>query len=310
MQGTTLQAIFNKGKINHSQLKIIACICMLLSHFLECYGWKGWGIIKGNDSAIFEMIGQIAFPLFSFGIVCSIEKSQNIQFLINRLLFLAVVSQIPFTMALYPANLQRIGSMDNRYYFSIPWGYIIIFFVIILGICIKNNQISKTGISFLVMAGVLSSFNLCIQYFWINYTDRLNVGFLYWGSIVVLGMIRSWKESGTIEKIGKFLSISSIIIFLISRADCGISGFILIVIFYLLRRYRMFQCIGLILWGIIVYGIVYSNHPLLLISSVVSAILISRYNDERGRGGKWLFYVLYPLHLWILGMVNLYFKWI
>ena len=101
----TLQVISNKGKINQSQLKIIACVCMLLSHYLLCYGWKGWGIVKGNGLDFYEMIGQIVFPLFSFAIVCSMEKST----ILHKSSFVfSIVSQIPFTMAFYPANLLKI----------------------------------------------------------------------------------------------------------------------------------------------------------------------------------------------------------
>lgn len=308
MQNTILQVMSNKGKINQSQLKIIACVCMLLSDYLLCFGWKGWGIVKGNGLDFYEIIGQVAFPLFSFGIVCSIEKSRNIHLFINRLLFLAIVSQIPFTMAFYPANLHRIGSANKPYYFTILWIYIIIFIIIIWGVCIGNNDITKNGKILLIIAGIISSFNLCMEYTWFNYTDRLNIGYLYWGSIVVLNMINSWREASTVEKIWKFISISFILIFLISRVDYGISCSILIIIFYLFKDYRMLQCVGVVLWGCVFYGIIYDD-IFLSISSVVSAIIISRYNGERGKTGKGLFYLFYPLHLFIFGIVNMYLRY-
>ena len=103
MQNTALQVILNKKeKINQSSLKIIACIVMLLSHFVMCYSWQGWGIIKGKYTGIFEMLGQISFPLFSFGIVCSWEKSRHKkQYLKNILLFLGSVYIID-PLSVYP----------------------------------------------------------------------------------------------------------------------------------------------------------------------------------------------------------------
>ncbi|MCL2373124.1 MAG: conjugal transfer protein TraX [Defluviitaleaceae bacterium] len=47
--------------------------------------------------------------------------------------------------------------------------------------------------------------------------------------------------------------------------------------------------------------------PTFAVGCVVAAFLLRRYNGQRGRGNKWLFYVIYPLHFMVLAAVALVF---
>ena len=55
---------------------------------------------------------------------------------------------------------------------------------------------------------------------------------------------------------------------------------------------------------------------LMLVSTVFfigclgAAFLLKNFNGERGKRMKWLFYVFYPLHLAILGVVALLMGWV
>ena len=39
-------------------------------------------------------------------------------------------------------------------------------------------------------------------------------------------------------------------------------------------------------------------------AKVAACMLLGLYNGQRGRGGKWLFYVFYPAHLLLLWLVG------
>lgn len=48
----------------------------------------------------------------------------------------------------------------------------------------------------------------------------------------------------------------------------------------------------------------------LVIGTFFSVFLLKNYNGERGKQSKWLFYIIYPLHLAVLSIVALLFGWV
>ena len=73
--------------------------------------------------------------------------------------------------------------------------------------------------------------------------------------------------------------------------DYGGFGVFLIVLLYILRKNRVYQILGMILLPLFVY----IPRP---ISYVVSIMIISLYDGERGkRNMKYFFYVFYPAHI-------------
>ena len=244
MQNTALQVILNKKeKINQSSLKIIACIVMLLSHFVMCYSWQGWGIIKGKYTGIFEMLGQISFPLFSFGIVCSWEKSRHKKQYLKNILLLSIISQVPYTMALYPSNLQKIDCESRINYFNIIWLYLIVYLVIFSGFYLVDF-LKKEDYKIFILVSIMSCYNLCFQYIWFNYTDNLNIAYLFWASIGIFSIIEKWNQFSLFFKIWETFCIILMVIFIISRSDHGILGFCLIIILYLTKNSKKNPIIG------------------------------------------------------------------
>ena len=63
-------------------------------------------------------------------------------------------------------------------------------------------------------------------------------------------------------------------------------------------------------YGLITDANFYTVMPVFGIGCVAAAVLLKNYNEERGKQMKWLFYILYPLHLALLAGVALVFGWI
>lgn len=78
------------------------------------------------------------------------------------------------------------------------------------------------------------------------------------------------------------------------HTDYGATGVALIVLMYLCRERRVFQYLA------ILAALFYEYTAILAIP------FLALYNGTRGRQNKWLFYVFYPAHLLIIGLVFRY----
>lgn len=86
--------------LNGAQLKYIAFASMLIDHINKALIWpnlEGGGVLQ-FISSIFDVIGRIAFPLFSFFIVEGFFRTHDKKKYLLHLLFFAVISEIPYDM--------------------------------------------------------------------------------------------------------------------------------------------------------------------------------------------------------------------
>jgi len=72
-------------------LKLIAVITMVIDNT---------GLICFPDQEIFRMIGRVAFPIFAWGIANGYRHTSSVKKYLYRLLILAAVSQIPYSLIL------------------------------------------------------------------------------------------------------------------------------------------------------------------------------------------------------------------
>ena len=82
----------------------------------------------------------------------------------------------------------------------------------------------------------------------------------------------------------------------LAHTDYNSSGIIAIALMYLYRKDHIQRMV----WGCIALSILSSISELF---AFVNIPIISNYNGERGRGPKYLFYIIYPLHLLIIYLI-------
>lgn len=68
-------------------IELIAMLTMLVDHI---------GVVFFPDISLFRIVGRLAFPLYAWGIVQGYFYTRNLKKYRNRLVWLAVLAQIPF----------------------------------------------------------------------------------------------------------------------------------------------------------------------------------------------------------------------
>ena len=127
----------NKFKLETTSfsLHIMAMLFMLCDHL--------WGtIVPGNDWL--TCIGRLAFPIFAFMIVEGYTRTSNLKKYVKRLLLFAIISEIPFNLA-----------MGSRVFYPIHqnvlWSFLIAIELIHWNEKVKEKQIWKR-----ILVGVAS----------------------------------------------------------------------------------------------------------------------------------------------------------
>ena len=107
-----------------ASLHIIAMILMLCDHL--------WGtIVPGNDWM--TCIGRISFPMFAFTIVEGYFHTSNLKNYVKRLLIFALISEIPFNLAMGSSIFYPIHQ-------NVLWS-----FLISIGLIHWNEKAKATG---------------------------------------------------------------------------------------------------------------------------------------------------------------------
>ena len=139
-----------------TSLHIMAMIFMLCDHL--------WGtIISGNDWL--TCIGRISFPIFAFMIVEGYFHTKNLKKYVGRLLVFAVLSEIPFNLA-----------MGSRIFYPIHQN-VLWSFLIAIGLIHWNEKVKEKQIWKRILAAIAS---VCIGYIvgLITFVDFYHAGIL------------------------------------------------------------------------------------------------------------------------------------
>ena len=126
------------------------------------------------------------------------------------------------------------------------------------------------------------------------------------------------------DKYHKFVGICSCILLgtiaQVLNFDYGFFGVFIVFMFYVLRDKKIYMSIVFILAVIIKYYLrilkysfiplsklfLLDSYSISMYSTCLSIILILLYNGKKGKDAKYLFYIFYPVHLLILGLLKLY----
>lgn len=291
-------------------LKLIALALMALDHISAALGSGSWELLPFDTDPL-RTAGRIAFPIFCYCIISGWQHTRSREKYVRNLCLFALISQIPFTMALYPSNLMPGGVAGV---FSIQP-----FYLVILPLCIglwlyACGRGHWTTLLCAAAAGLLPAVLWKAEKVWML-ADSLNVMYTLALGLAVIFTIETFQSKR--YTVGRRICLAAAILLLWLaygiRADYGTSamGLSLILVLYFTREYKIGQALAVAVWGIYFYGLGFGNGAHAL-SVCVGAVLICCCNGRRGYNApwaKWLFYWFYPAHLLIIGLINAALKY-
>lgn len=327
-----------KKGLTGNQIKIIAMCAMFIDHFaagvianlaynlsvnasymqLETEQAEKFARFLDNLSLIYSFmraIGRISFPIFIFLLIEGYMHTKSVlRYAINLFVF-ALISEIPFDLALNGGSLFELGSQNV--FFTLFFGLIAIVAVDRL----KNHKFKSKAWYAFIPAGILAAGIISAQLFYTSMIAEsvcLFDGFDFvpeGGALlttliavilvtVIVYTVKLLKIKSTDERIGRGL-YTVILLLMIGLAEylcTDYSGFgvFTIVLMYTLRKSRVKEVVG----GTISLCVLSFNE----IAAVAGLIPILKYNGRRGNGNKYFFYFFYPTHLLFIFIIMKLFE--
>lgn len=266
-------------------IKIIAITTMFCDHLSRAlYG--------SSQITYLNYIGRIAFLLFCFQLVLGYKKTKSLKKYLIRLLTISIISQIPYSLF-----FQTVGCNKNI-------NVIFTLFLGLLSISIinfhkdKNNKITfrDYNYNFLKINSIKSFIILLIKCtlifiicFIINNSKKYfgyGIEYNYKAVLFMISIYLFYPFNNKLN-IGKIiLYILSVLIFAFRESQewSGIDNFSL-PIFYTSKEVIDYFCIYFF--------------------CIIGGLLSLFYNGKKGKSIKWLTYLFYPIHLFILYIFSL-----
>lgn len=303
----------SKKTLSGTSLKIIACITMLLDHFgatiLEFYmDYDGLTEHTASKTGmviiylILRFIGRLAFPLFIFLLIEGFKHTHSILKYIRNIAVFAVISELPFNLAMGKGALFYSESQ------SVMLTLLIGLIAIALIDKSKRTEFTRriTGIFAFVgplFAG-LAAAQLMYDWLMMFFSDFssskakticLFAGFI---TIVLLLFRQVTLEWNTRVQSGlNFIVLfTSVALADFLKTDYSGFGILAIIVMYMFFGQPQKQ----MLYGVLILT-VFSPVEVFAFFDVS---LAKRYNGERGISkGKYIFYCFYPAHLLIYAII-------
>lgn len=263
-----------KNGINSFQLKMIALIFMTLDHCHYMFS----GILPVPNW--FSLVGRIAAPIFIFLLANGIYYTHNMKKYMLRLYIGGVIMSLLNTIFgiffVHPTEVELIGNIFETL-------FLICFFIHIMKKLIK----ARTERRYLKMFGYIVLFLIpIISGFLIIPLSQIHTMTSIWIIRIVLTIIPNvLTTEGGISWI-----ILGIGFYFCKREQRKITAFYIcfVTIFMLINEYIQFYPV----LKLDTHGMMFLALPLILL-----------YNGNQGKKAKYLFYLYYPLHMYLLYFV-------
>jgi len=83
-------------------MQLIAMLTMLIDHI---------GLVFFEDQIFWRVVGRIAFPIYAYFIVLGYRRTGNVKRYMGRLLAIALISQVPYMVALDEWGVNAVGTL-------------------------------------------------------------------------------------------------------------------------------------------------------------------------------------------------------
>jgi hypothetical protein len=128
-----------------------------------------------------------------------------------------------------------------------------------------------------------------------------NVFFTLTTGLLVLIIIDKYKQNKVVIMFVIFIATS---VTYLLKFDGSYYGILMMVLFYLLKEKKLLKSVSIFVLQIAIIFIFQESFDLNSFFALIPLILIYFYNGKRGMKLKYFFYVFYPTHLLILGLVT------
>ncbi|MCR5546020.1 MAG: conjugal transfer protein TraX [Lachnospiraceae bacterium] len=264
----------NKFEITGAALKWIAIITMVIDHigatvmdmYLAYSDGAYYDLVFQLDH-IFRSIGRLAFPIFIFLMVEGFFYTHDRRKYFLRMLLFSIISEIPFDLAFN----QGIGTDGRPTFTLLEFEYQNVFFTLTLG--------------FLTIW-------LCETI--TNYCDNKMAACREAGQ--VYGGYFSLKLIGLVVTVVGLCVLAEFM-----ETDYNSMGVLAIFVCYLVKKMGGSYQLMMAATVIILILLAPSELP-----ALVDVALVVFYRGSKGKNiNKWFFYLFYPLHLAILGIIDI-----
>lgn len=281
-------------------IKLLALVTMVIDH--SAYYLYGSSLIGHGLYFAMRTAGRIAFPLYAFLLVNGFEKTSDRGKYLSRLVLFAAVSQLPYTVVFSYENYSL--SAVSGFALLWPW-YVVV--PAVLAVCAvwyfcvrRDASVISLGAAFILAVVQLSAGGMCLLGFETNVFYTLAVSL---AGMSVLAMLANRPAN-----IGQILACLAAFIIcalcILPHSDYGWYGFALMMLLWMSRRSKPMQAAVLLLWSYAEYA-VYIHNWAYFAAAALAVIPVLLYNGRRGRPVKLFFYMIYPLHLAVFGMLVL-----
>ena len=281
-------------------IKLLALVTMVIDH--TAFYLYSSSLIGSGLYIAMRTVGRIAFPLYAFLLVNGFERTSDRRKYLSRLVLFAAVSQLPYTVVFSRENysLSAISGVTLLW----PWYVIIPAVLAVCAVwyfCVRRDE-SVIGLaSALALAVVqLSAGGVCLL--------GLNTNVFYTLAVSLAGMsvlrLLGSRPANFGHVLGCLAAFIICALCILPNSDYGWYGFALMLFLYLSRRSRLFQAVVLLLWCYAEY-VDYIHSWVYFATAALAVIPVLLYNGRRGRPVKLFFYMIYPLHLAVLGVLVL-----
>lgn len=281
-------------------IKLLALVTMVIDH--SAYYLYGSSLIGHGLYFAMRTAGRIAFPLYAFLLVNGFEKTSDRGKYLSRLVLFAAVSQLPYTVVFSYENYSL--SAVSGFALLWPWYVIVPAALAVCAVwyfCVRRDaSVISLAAAFALAVVKLSAGGVCLL--------GLETNVFYTLAVSLAGMSVLAMLANRPANIGQTLACLAAFIIcalcILPHSDYGWYGFALMMLLWMSRRSKPMQAAVLLLWSYAEYA-VYIHNWAYFAAAALAVIPVLLYNGRRGRPVKLFFYMIYPLHLAVFGMLVL-----
>ncbi len=284
-------------------VKMIALVTMITDHTGVFLFNKI--IISPEIYLLMRRIGRIGFPLFAFMLSNGFDKSSDRVKYLSRLILFAAISQIPFTLGLLDQNYFPSNNNIEGIGVSLSGWVLVPAIAVSAAAWFFLVRRDRTAL-YVALAVGLAGIEAAYRNVWLL-NSQLNVFYTLAFSMAVMCLAERirMKEDRPLVTVLLAAVLGALMYLFCDKVDYGWLGVALIIGMWFFRGSRALQAIWLCFWAYYEYSAGLDFLSLYSVGCAAAAIPILLYNGQRGVRSKWLFYWAYPVHLVILGILNI-----